>query len=392
MLPKISISALTKSEVVSGILIIINFILAIFMANIDLLSQYYNNFVFYPISFGIGVSTYKTNIIQIMNDGLMTFFFLLIGLELKYHLVLGEFTKKKYLILPTAAAIGGIVVPALVYLFFNFNKFSEEGWAIPIATDTAFVIGILSFFHKHVSTGLRAFVIGFSLIDDILALLILVIFYTKNPNFTAFSLSVSVLLSMIVLNQFKVKNSIYYLILGLFLWVTMMQAGIHGTLSGAIIALIIPVKTHGVINPSFEKLENMLRPIVNFYIIPFFVFVNSGIKFDFLSKNILFSDISLGIILGLFIGKPIGIFGFSYFAVRQQWCHLPRGVNWSKLFSIALLSGIGFTLSLFIGDIIFETKLPNYTMRISIIIGSVLSAFFGTLFFYHATKNENPNA
>ncbi len=388
MLPKISISALTKSEVVSGILIIINFILAIFMANIDALSEYYNNFVFYPISFGTGTGTYKTNIIQIINDGLMTFFFLLIGLELKYHLVLGEYTKKKYLILPTAAAIGGIFIPALVYLFFNFNKFSEAGWAIPIATDTAFIIGILSFFHKHVSTSLRAFVIGFSLIDDILALLILVIFYTKNPNFTAFWLSVSVFLSMILLNRCKVKNSLYYLILGLLLWITMMQTGIHGTLSGAIIALIIPVKTQDSINPYFEKLENLLRPIVNFYIIPFFVFVNSGIKFDVLSSHILFSDISLGIILGLFIGKPIGIFGFSYFAVKQRWCHLPRGVNWSKFFSIALLGGIGFTLSLFIGDITFETELPNYTMRVAIIIGSGLAAFFGTLLFYHSSKND----
>jgi NhaA family Na+:H+ antiporter len=189
-------------------------------------------------------------------------------------------------------------------------------------------------------------------------------------------------------NKLAIKNAAWYLFLGILLWIAMAQAGMHGTLAGAIVALIIPVKTHKTLNPSFEALENNLRPIVNFYIIPFFVFVNSGIKLEFLSTDIIFSNISLGIILGLLIGKPLGIIGFSYIAIKQSWCNLPKGVCWPKFFAIGLLGGIGFTLSLFIGDMVFETELPNYTMRISIIIGSLLSAFFGILLLYKVTHNK----
>ena len=374
----IKINKLYNLELISGVLLVGSFIAAIFVANIQPLQEIYKSFVFYPITFGYGQFIYTGPFIQIVNDGLMTLFFLLIGLELKFHLACGEFQDRKTLILPSAAAIGGVVIPALVYWFFNFNSPDTiKGWAITIATDTAFTLGILCFFGEFISNKLRAFIIGFSLIDDTIALLILAIFYTTSASFIAIAASVVLITLLFVLNRLKIISSFCYLSIGIFLWIAMVESGIHGTLCGVILALAIPVEKNGQPNGSFHGLENVLRPLVHFVILPLFAFINSGVSFDIFSVDILTSPLALGIILGLFIGKQLGIFLFSYAAVKLNYCSLPQNVSWLKFYGIGVLGGIGFTLSLFIGDLTFEASDPNYVMRISVIIGSLSSAIVG---------------
>ncbi len=375
---KIKLVHLYNSELMSGIALIMSFISAIIVANIIYFQEIYKAFVFFPITVGYGQFIYTTPLIQLVNDGLMTLFFLLIGLELKFHLVCGEFQNRKNLILPSVAAIGGVFIPASIYWFFNFNSPDTlKGWAIPIATDTAFIFGIISFFGGYIPRNLRAFIISFSLIDDAIALLILAIFYTNSSSATAGIASAVLIIILLLLNRFNVTNSFYYLIIGIILWVTMVEAGIHGTLCGVVLALIIPVQTNDKMNPSFHRLENVLRPMVYFILLPLFVFINSGVSLEDFSLSTFKSNLALGIIIGLFIGKQLGIFLFSYAAVRKNLCHLPEGVSWGKFYGIAVLGGIGFTLSLFIGDITFEVDTPNYIMRVSVIVGSLLSAIFG---------------
>lgn len=376
---KIKISNLYNSELISGILLIFSFILAVLVANTSFLEHTYRSFVFYPITFGYGESLYKSPLIQIVNDGLMTLFFFLIGLELKFHLVMGEFKDKKNLVLPSAAALGGIVAPALVYFFFNQKSPDTlKGWAIPIATDTAFMLGILSFFGNFISSKLRAFIIGFSLIDDAIALLILAIFYSESASNSAIIASIGLTLILFILNISKITRTSFYLLTGVFLWIAMVQSGIHGTLAGVVLALAIPVKKDDQLSHSFHVLENSLRPIVYFFILPLFSFINSGISFTDFSMDALTTPLALGIVFGLFIGKQLGIFLFSYIAVKSGRCCLPDNVCWPRFYAIGILAGIGFTLSLFIGDLTFEASEPSYIMRISVIIGSLLSAVIGT--------------
>jgi NhaA family Na+:H+ antiporter len=366
-------------ELISGILLIISFIAAICVANIDSLQELYKDFVFSTVTFRYAQFVYKSPLIQVVNDGFMTLFFLLIGLELKFHLVCGEFQDKNNLVLPGVAAIGGIVAPAVIYWAFNYDSPETfKGWAIPIATDTAFMLGILSFFRRFIPTNLRAFIIGFSLIDDAIALLILAVFYTHSSSVFAMFASVGLIVFLFVLNRLKVMNGFYYIMVGAALWVAMVQAGVHGTLCGVIVALAIPVQMKTRANPSFQSLKNVLRPIVYYLILPLFSFVNAGISFDHFSVDIFKVDLVLGIILGLFVGKQVGIFLCSYLAIKLKWCSLPENVCWGRFYSIAVLGGIGFTLSLFIGDLAFEVDEPNYYMRVSVIIGSLLSAIVGT--------------
>ncbi len=230
---------------------------------------------------------------------------------------------------------------------------------------------------------------SFSLIDDALALLILAIFYTANINFVALSISVGLVCILLLLNARGVQQNSFYLLLGFFLWLSMVESGCHGTLSGAILALTLPVMVNGKINSSFHQLEKILRPLVCFVILPLFVFINSGIDLDSISVDILKAPISLGIIVGLFVGKPLGLFGFSWLSVRLKLARLPHQTSWSLLYAVSVLGGIGFTLSLFIGDLTFEATEPNYTMRVGVIVGSMLSALYGCACLFFIKKKLN---
>ncbi|MFY9590210.1 Na+/H+ antiporter NhaA [Rickettsia endosymbiont of Halotydeus destructor] len=377
---------LIQAGTFSGILLIITFALALVISNNSFLNEYYIAFIYSDIFLSIGSLSLQTTFIELINDGFMTFFFLLIGLEMKFHLVEGEYKNKKKLILPSAAALGGVVAPALIYVYFNYNQPTLKGWAIPIATDTAFVLGILSFFNRYTSLELRAFIIGFSLIDDAFALIILALFYTKTISVAALGASLGIIIILSLLNYYQVQKTFYYMAIGLLLWISMVEAGVHGTLCGAIIALFIPVNTEGGINISFKKLEELIRPFVNYFILPLFVFMNSGIVLKYFSFKSVCSSVTFGVIFGLFIGKQLGIMLFSYPFVRLKFCVLPQNTSWLKFYAIAILGGIGFTLSLFIGSMTFESGCPSNAMRIAVIIASLLSALFGILVLNYATK------
>ena len=381
---------LIKSGTFVGIILIIAFASAITVSNTSL-RGYYIFLIYSKIALTIGNISLETTFIELVNDGLMTFFFLLIGLEMKFHLVEGEYKNKRKLVLPMAAALGGVVVPALIYVFFNYNKPELiKGWAIPIATDTAFVLGILSFFRRYISLELHAFIIGFLLIDDAVALIIIALFYTKaiKINILALFISFVIIIILFILNYKRVKHLLYYTIIGMFLWISMVEAGIHGTLCGAIIALFIPVNIKGEINSSFHKLEKLIQPFVNYFILPLFVFMNSGVLLKDFSFGSVCSSLTFGVILGLFIGKQLGVMLFSYPCVKFNLCVLPNNTSWLKFYSIAILGGICFTLSLFIGGITFESGCPSSSMRVAVIIGSLLSALFGILIMRYCTKNK----
>lgn len=382
----IKLKELLKSEAFSGILLIVSFFCALLISNSTSSFEFYNSLVFTPITFKVGTLSLDTTLVSLVNDGLMTFFFLLLGLELKYHLVFGEYQDKAKLLLPMVSAIGGIVAPALIYAMFNFDQESLKGWAIPVASDTAFILGILTFFRQYISLELRVFILGFSLIDDAAALVILALFYTGSINFIALALSFVMVAILAILNYLKVQKNSLYLLTGAVLWVVMVEAGIHGTLCGAIIALAIPVKYDDKINQSFHSLEQSVQPWVYYLILPIFIFLNSGVNFDNFSLTSACSNISIGIIAGLFIGKQVGIFGFAYPFIKLGYAQLPARTSWLKFYAIAVLGGIGFTLSLFIGGITFESGCPAYAMRSSVIIGSGLSAALGILLLYYSTK------
>ena len=388
---RIKLATLIESEIASGLAIILTFMVALVMANIHVTSDLYQDIVFLPVTLQFGRFSFEATILQIVNDGLMTLFFLFIGMELKYQLVCGDYRDRTALIIPAFAAIGGIVMPALAYLVFNGGQDSAKGWAIPIATDTAFMLGLVSLFGTAISSRVRAFILSFSLIDDALALVILAVFYTTNINFAALFLSMGIVLVLLFLNFKGVQRNSVYLILGGFLWLFMVESGCHGTLSGAILALILPVMTGDKVSPSFHRLEKILRPLVCFVVLPCFVFINSGIDLDAISMEVLTKPISLGIIGGLVIGKPLGLFGFSWIAVKLKLGRLPNQINWSLLYAISVLGGIGFTLSLFIGDLTFEAFEPNYAMRVGVIVGSMLSAVYGCLYLFlikHKSRND----
>lgn len=373
-----NIKEIIKHETFSSILLLIGLIAAIIISNTGLY-KYYLELVNLPLSLGIGVFETKTTFIKLVNDGLMSLFFLLIGLELKFHLIEGEYKTKKKLILPLTAALGGLIIPALIYACFNLNKSTISGWAIPIATDTAFVLGLLTFFGRKISVDLRVFILGFSLIDDVFAIIVLAFFYTKTLNFLALALCLVFVLLLALLNYLESKNITLYMLIGALLWIAVVESGIHGTLAGILLAFFVPIGSNYVDVSPLQRLERGLHPLVNYFILPVFAFINSEIPLKEMDITDICADLSLGIIFGLFIGKQIGIFIFSYITIKLKYCILPMDTSWAKYYAISVLGGIGFTLSLFIGSITFIDECEINTMRLSVIIGSALSALFGSL-------------
>ncbi|MFN7038995.1 MAG: Na+/H+ antiporter NhaA [Alphaproteobacteria bacterium] len=375
----INIRDIIKSDAFSGLILICSLFAAILISN-STLYDYFLKFSYLPISLKIGSLKIDTSLITVVNHCLMSLFFLLIGLEMKYHLVIGQYKDKTKLILPVAAAIGGLILPAIIYTYYNYKDDTIKGWAIPIATDTAFVLGLLSFFGRRVSLELRIFILGLSLIDDAFAIIILTIFYTPAFDPSAFLISLIFIALLACLNYLKIKNLSLYLITGLIVWIFIEKSGIHGTLAGIILAFFIPVQAKEITISPLKDLEHALAPYVKYLILPIFAFINSAIPLKDIVLEDLFTNLSLGIVLGLFIGKQLGIFLSSFIIVKLEYAILPENTSWSKFYSIGILSGIGFTLSLFIGDISFTDQWSINTMRSAVILASCLSAFIGIIF------------
>ncbi|NOQ79178.1 MAG: Na+/H+ antiporter NhaA [Gammaproteobacteria bacterium] len=373
-----------KKESASGILLMIAAISAIIIANTPL-NNIYDDLLEVPVEVRVGALHIAKPLILWINDGLMAIFFFLIGLELKRELIEGELSEPKKIILPACAAIGGMLIPALIYASLNLNDPAAlRGWAIPAATDIAFALGILAVFGKRVPVALKIFLVSLAIMDDMGAIVIIAIFYTSELSTTSLLIAAVSLIVLAIFNNRNVRSITPYILVGIILWIAVLKSGVHATLAGVLLAFFIPLKTNSKHERSLAKnLEHDLHGSVSYVIIPTFAFANAGVPLDGLSINTLLEPIPLGIIMGLFFGKQIGIMLFSFIAIKLGIASLPDEINWKQLYGVSLLCGVGFTMSLFIGSLAFEQGGTEATLmndRLGILIGSTISAITG--YFY----------
>lgn len=374
-----------KLESASGIILISAAIVAMIMANSPL-SIYYAFLIEMPVEIRVGPLQIAKPLLLWVNDGLMAVFFFLVGLELKREFLEGELSDRRKIIFPAIGAIGGMAVPALIYVFFNWNNpVAIQGWAIPAATDIAFALGVLSLLGGRVPTSLKVFLISLAIFDDVGAIIIIAIFYSDNLSLAALLIGMVCLTVLFVLNRLRVMETAPYILVGVIMWIAVLKSGVHATLAGVLLALFIPMRdVHNPAKSPLLELEHDLHTAVAFGILPLFAFANSGIPLLGVSMDYLLHPVPLGIATGLFFGKQVGVFGFCWLAVRLRIMQLPQGMNWRNLYGVSLLCGVGFTMSLFIGSLAFEATGQNllFDERLGIIIGSLLSAGAGFAVLY----------
>ena len=362
------IRELAENGKLVGILLIGATLFSLSLSNSDFAASYLNLW-----KTEIGFSFIHKSILHWINDALMAVFFLLVGLEIKRELIKGELSTKKQAILPVIAALGGVVFPALI--FFVLNRGNSEvihGWAIPTATDIAFSLGILSLLGKRVPFSLKVFLTALAIIDDLVAIIIIAAFYTQGIHFIMLLAGLFLFLLLLLFNKLKVKNLLFYLLPGLFLWYFILRSGIHPTIAGVLIALSIPLEIG-------EEFEHQLQRPVNFLILPLFALANTAIQLSFDQLYELISPLSIGIIAGLLIGKPVGIFTASWIVIKTKVAVLPTGVNWKQIIGMGLTAGIGFTMSIFISSLSFVEDHYITTAKLAILLGSLLSAIAGII-------------
>ncbi|WP_457595823.1 Na+/H+ antiporter NhaA [Hydrogenimonas sp.] len=377
---KDSLLGFFKKESSTGILLLLFTLAAMAVANSPL-RHFYDAFLEIPVVVSIGTLTIAKPLLLWINDGLMAIFFFMVGLEIKREVVEGELRDPKKVAVPAMAALGGMVVPALVYTLFNHdNPAAMEGWAIPTATDIAFALGILSLLGNRVPTVLKLFLLTLAIIDDLGAIVVIAIFYTSGLSYLSLAIVAVTIALLFFMNRQGVVNNTAYVLVGIVMWVAMLKSGVHATLAGVILGLFIPIKNN---RASFHALEHSLHAPVNHVILPLFAFVNTGIDFSQTTLKDLYDSITLGIALGLFVGKQLGILLFSYLAIKMGLGRLPDGVTWRHIYGLAILGGVGFTMSLFIGSLAFECSgeacLSMVDERMGILIGSLLSGVMGYL-------------
>lgn len=370
-----------QQESAGGILLVSAALLAILLANSPFYS-YYTLLIDTPVAIKAGSLELAKPLLLWVNDGLMAIFFLLVGLELKREVLEGELSDKKKVILPALGALGGMAVPAAIYIFLNSDDpIALKGWAIPAATDIAFALGVLSLLGSRVPTSLKVFLTSLAIFDDIGAILIIAFFYTSKISLTALVVAAFCIFIVFLLNKRGVIEKSLYIVVGVVMWIAMVKSGVHATLAGVILAMFIPLRS-GVdpdISP-LKTLEKDLHPAVAFFILPVFAFCNAGINFEGLGMAQVLHGIPLGIALGLFIGKQLGVFAFCWLGIKLRFAELPKDISWVSLYGTATLCGIGFTMSLFIGSLAFEeTGINLMDERLGIIMGSLASGISGYL-------------
>ncbi len=388
MLLKDSLLHFFKEESSTGKLLLIAVLMAMFLANSSF-SWLYQYLTELRVVVSIDTFSIDKPLLHWINDGLMGFFFFMVGLEIKREAVEGSLKEKQRIVLPIFAAFGGMLLPALIYTAFNWNSGRAlEGWGVPVATDIAFALGILSLLGKQVPPSLKIFLLALAIFDDIGAILIIALYYSHDLIPTAFGIAAVMVALLIMINRFWIVNNSVYIFLGMLLWVALLKSGVHATLAGVILGLSIPIKNN---KQSFSDLQSSLHAPVNFIILPLFAFVNSGIIFETLDIYDLTDSVTMGIALGLLLGKQAGIFLFSWFAVKTGLARLPYGVNWAQIYGIAVLSGVGFTMSLFIGSLAFQcTEGTCYDItddRLGILIGSFFSGLIGYFLLKRQIRN-----
>ncbi|AIU89797.1 Na+/H+ antiporter NhaA [Pectobacterium odoriferum] len=371
-----------RLDAAAGVMLMMATVLAIVFANWSVTATGYQQFLMMPVEMRFGALEINKNLLLWINDGLMAIFFLLIGLEVKRELVEGTLASRQQAMLPLAAAVGGMIFPALLFLLFNANdEITRAGWAIPAATDIAFAIGVLTLLGKRVPAGLKVFLLALAIIDDLGAILIIALFYTQQIFWPALGGAVLAIATLAYMNRQQVGKTSAYLLVGIVLWVCILKCGVHATLAGVIVGFFIPLRTsNGESSPAIT-LEHGLQTWVAFLIIPLFAFANAGIVLQGIVLEKLFSPLSLGIAAGLLIGKPLGITLFSWLTIRLGYARLPAGVCFSQIVAVSVLCGIGFTMSIFITLLAFsggDAELITYA-KLGILLASGLAALLGYL-------------
>jgi len=355
-------------------------ILAIILANTPLASTY-NLLLETPVEIRVGELYIAKPLLLWVNDGLMAVFFFLVGLELKRELIEGELSDRRNIILPGVGAIGGMLVPALIYLWFNGDDpVASKGWAIPAATDIAFALGVLSLLGSRVPVALKIFLTSLAIFDDVGAIMIIALFYTSQISVISLVIATMCLPILWFMNRSGVETRSPYLLIGLIVWVGLLKSGVHATLAGILLAMFIPIKSRIEGNASpLKSLEHDLHSIVAFFILPVFAFANAGISFVNISPDVIFHDVTMGVTLGLVVGKQLGIFCLCALVIKLGFAEMPKGMNWVALYGLSALCGIGFTMSLFIGSLAFEETGVNllFDERLGIILGSFVSGVIG---------------
>lgn len=367
-----------SQESAGGILLLVAVALAMLFANSPL-SGLYQGFLSTPVQMRFGALDIDKPLLLWINDGLMAIFFLLIGLEVKRELLEGALSSVAKASLPTFAAIGGMLFPAVIYLAFNYSDpLTQVGWAIPAATDIAFALGIMALLGSRVPVALKVFLLALAIIDDLGVIVIIALFYSSDLSMLSLIVASLAVVGLVLLNRRGVTSLTPYGILGLILWVAVLKSGVHATLAGVIIAFCIPLRAKDGSSPS-EHLEHGLHPWSTFLILPVFAFANAGVSLAGMNFSDVLSPVPVGIALGLLLGKPLGVLFFSYVAVKLKWAELPQGMGWRHIAPVAAMCGIGFTMSMFISSLAFEHEGMAYgdLARLGILIGSLLAAVIG---------------
>ncbi|MBD1154937.1 Na+/H+ antiporter NhaA [Pelagibacterales bacterium SAG-MED18] len=367
-----------KLEAASGLVLLFAAIIALFISNSNLADLYFstlNKYLFIGINnFGL-----KLSVIHWINDALMAIFFFFVTLEIKREFLQGELSNIKQALLPIIAAVGGMLVPALFYVFINFGDSETlKGWAIPSATDIAFSLGVLSLLGKRVPLSLKVFLTALAIIDDLGAIVIIALFYSGDLSIKYLLLMLVAFIILLLINKFKIKKFLPYLIVGLFLWDFTHNSGIHATIAGVLLAMTIPHRKKEKDFSLLIKIEHAISPYVAFGIMPLFAFANAGVSLEGLTFASLLNKVPLGILLGLFVGKQLGVFVFSYISIKTKIAQMPNDTSWYNFYGVGVLTGIGFTMSLFVGNLAFAEDIQYIDgVKIGVLTGSLLSTLFG---------------
>ena len=376
-----------KFESSAGIILFLSALAAVVLVNSPL-HDYYDLILDTQITIAIGALSLSKPFLLWINDGLMALFFLYVGLEIKREVVEGELSSKEQITLPLLAAIGGIVFPALIFLYINKeNEIYQQGWAISSATDIAFALGLMMLFKNKIHESLKVTLVAIAIIDDLAAILIIAFFYTDNLSLLSLALAGTCILALFLLRLFNIKKTTMFILVGIVLWICVLKSGVHATLAGVVVAFFIPLKDEKINKSPLRELEHELHSWVTYGILPIFAFANAGITFDGLTFSSLFNTLTLGIILGLVLGKSLGVLLMTLIGSLLRICSLPNQVSLSQFIGMSFFTGIGFTMSLFIGTLAFEDVLLQTQIRLGVIVGSLIAGLIGSVFIL-VSKNK----
>jgi NhaA family Na+:H+ antiporter len=382
---------MVQHDAAGGILLVAAAVLAIIIANSPLASAY-EQFHNLPVSVVAGGFSIDKPLLLWINDGLMALFFFLIGLEVKRELVDGHLSSRDQIILPAIGALAGVITPAIIYTLFNGgDPVTARGWAVPAATDIAFALGVLSLFGRRVPISLKLFLLSVAIFDDIAAIIIIALFYSSQLSVLSLIVASVGLALLFAANRLGVRYQSVYVLIGIVVWASVLKSGVHATLAGFAVALLVPLNInneHG--EPLLKSMEHGLQPWVAFFILPLFAFSNAGVSLIGISIQEMLNPVSVGIAVGLFVGNQVGIFGACWLAIKSGLAKLPTGSSWMQLYGVASLCGIGFTMSLFIGSLAFDQMSVSYlnSVKIGVLFGSILSALLGSFILHKSTAKQ----